>query len=192
MPGEQPQELPRGAPPQGGRWVTVLIVSVGVLALVSFSFLKFSVGPSMRLETCFQDVNGLHRGSKVKLAGVDIGVVREVRAQPDKACPGAVEMEIRTPYELRIPKDSVASADTAGLLGEAFLGIDVSGASGPPIQTGGQLPSRESVKFADQALRAIESLKKQLADAEKNCVEATKPHSGARSPSKLSPSSSPK
>ena len=86
MPGEQPQELPQ-APPRGGRWVTVLIVSVGLFALAGFSFLKFSSSPSMRLETCFQDVNGLRRGSKVLLAGVDIGVVREVRAQPTNKVP---------------------------------------------------------------------------------------------------------
>jgi phospholipid/cholesterol/gamma-HCH transport system substrate-binding protein len=196
MQREQTQALPQAAPPRGRRWVTVLIVATGLLALAGFSFLKFSAGPSLRLETCFQDVNGLRRGSTVRLAGVDIGVVREVRAKPtDKACPGSVEMEIRTPYELRIPKDSVASTATEGLLGPTFLEIDVSGASGPPIQTGGQLPSKESVNFTaatiDRMLKAVELLK-QLSDEEKNSHAEPANRSDRKPSPKPSPSSVPK
>jgi ABC-type transporter Mla subunit MlaD len=88
----------------------------------------------------------------------------------DKTCPGSVVMELRTPYELKIPSDSVASTATAGILGETYLEIDVTQASGPPISNGGQLPSKESVKFTaatvDRALRAVE-LTKQLLEEEK-------------------------
>jgi len=204
MPEEQPQALSPVAQPRRGPWVTILIVAVGLGALAVFWLPKLSFGPKLRLGTCFQDVNGLRAGAKVRLAGVDVGAIRNVRARPtDRACPGAVEMELRTPYELKIPQDSVASIATAGVLGETYLEIDVSGASGPPIQTGGQLPSRESVKlsveFADRAMSAVESLRKQLSDvekqlseAEKNCAQPTKPLSGARSASKPSASSIPK
>ena len=172
MLGEHSQESAQGLPPRGGRWATVLIVSVGLLALASFSLLKLSARRSMRLETCFQDVNGLRAGMKVRLAGVEVGFVRAVRAQPaNRTCPGEVEMEIRTSYELTIPNDSVASIATAGLLGETYLEIDVSQASGPPVRTGGRLPSKESVRFTaaslDQALRALELLK-QLSDEQRN------------------------
>jgi hypothetical protein len=80
-------------------------------------------------------------------------------------------MELRTPYELKIPEDSVASTATGGILGETYLEIDVSGASGSPIQSGGQLPSKESLKFTaatvERALKAVELLK-QLLDEEKD------------------------
>jgi len=202
MTAEPAQASPQATPPR--RWGTLLIVSVAGLALGALSLLKLPAGPSLRLKTCFQDVNGLRPGAKVRLAGVDIGTVQDVRAQPaDKACPGAVEMELRTPYELKIPKDSVASTDTEGVLGPTYLEIDISRASGPPIQTGGQLPGKESVKLsvelADRALRAIESLRKQLSDAEKplseaekNCAQPTKPPSGARPAPKPTVSSIPK
>jgi len=170
MPGELPPSSVQAAAPRV-RWVTLAIILAAGLPLVGLSLLKLSASPSLRLNTCFQDVNGLHPGAKVRLAGVDIGTVRDVRAQPgDKACPGAVEMELRTPYELKIPEDSVASTATAGLLGETYLSIDVSGASGRPIRNGGQLPSRESVKFTaetlDRALKVVDELKR-LSDEEK-------------------------
>lgn len=92
------------------------------------------------------------------------------RSRLDQACPGAVEMELRTPYELKIPRDSVAYTTNAGVFGPTYLEIDVQGASGPPVQSGGQLPSRESMKLTgvtvDRVLKAVE-LVKQLSDEEK-------------------------
>ncbi len=178
MPGELPQAKPQAAAPRKGRWVTVLIVSIGLLALAGFSFLKLLAGPSLRLRTCFQDVSDLRPSAKVRFAGVDIGKVREVKAQPDnKACPAAVEMEIQTPYELKVPQDSVASTATAGLLGETYLVIDASQASGPPTRSGDQLPSKESVKVTGEtvvrAVKAVEVLKRLADEEEKECKSAS-------------------
>src|SRR5260370_36797166 len=118
MKGEQRQVPPATTSPGSGHWVTFLIVSVGLLALASFWLLKITTGASLRLRTCFQNVSGLRSGAKVRLAGVDIGIGGDVRVQPtNKTCPAAVEMEIQTPYELKVPQDSVASTATAGLLG---------------------------------------------------------------------------
>jgi phospholipid/cholesterol/gamma-HCH transport system substrate-binding protein len=171
MPGEQPQASSPVAQPRSGPWVTILIVAIGLGALGVFWIQKLSFGPSLRLSACFQDVDGLRAGAKVRLAGVDVGAVRNVRAQPtDKLCPGAVEMELRTPYELKIPRDSVASIATAGVLGETYLEIDASGASGPPIQAGGQIPSKESVKFTPATVdRILKEFANRLSDEEKNC-----------------------
>jgi len=113
----------------------------------------------------------------------------------DKACPGAVEMELRTPYELKIPSDSVASTATVAF-GGTYLEIDISGASGPPIQNGGWLASKESVKFTaaavDRAVKAVELLKK-LSDEEKaSNAQAAKTRPDAKAPAKSTPSSVPK
>jgi ABC-type transporter Mla subunit MlaD len=169
MPGEQMQSSPRGTVPR--RWTMVLIVLIGLSTLAALSLRKPPSGPSLRLSACFQDVNNLRPGAMVRLAGVDVGTVRDVRAQPSsKACPAVVVMELRTSYELKIPNDSVVSTATAGILGETYLVIDVSAASGPPIKSGGQLPSKQIVNLTaatvDRALKAVDELK-QLSDGEK-------------------------
>jgi ABC-type transporter Mla subunit MlaD len=179
--------------PRNGHWVVILIVAVGLATVGVFSYLKHTAPPSFSLKTCFQDANGLRPGAAVRLAGVDVGRVRSVRAQPaDHACPAAVEMQLQADYELKIPRDSVASIATAGLLGETYLEIDVSGASGQPIPTDGQLPSKESVKFTaatlDRMLKAVE-LVKRLSDEEKASQPSPpdkklSPEAPARSPSK--------
>jgi ABC-type transporter Mla subunit MlaD len=194
--GEQPQASAQAALPRNRRWATVLIFSVGLLALVGFLQGKIQTGPSLRLNTCFQDVSGLRAGAKVQVAGVEVGAVRDVRAQPmDKACPGAVEMDLHTPYELKVPMDSVASTANVAF-GGTYLEIDISGTSGPPIQNGGRLPSKESVKFTaetlDRALEAAELLK-QLSDEEKaSNSQAGNTQPGAKPSPKPSPSPVPK
>ena len=53
-------------------------------------------------------------------------------------------MELHTPYELQLPADAVARVETAGVLGESFVQIDISKTSGPPLANGGVLKSQPS------------------------------------------------
>jgi ABC-type transporter Mla subunit MlaD len=100
-----------------------------------------------------QDAQGLREGARVRLAGVDVGSVIGVRVRPEfRENPAEVTMFLQTPYELRIPNDSVVTLETAGLLGEVFPQIDISGASGPPLQTDGVLKRRASDASTGQRL----------------------------------------
>ncbi len=84
----------------------------------------------------------------------------------------------------------MASTATAGLLGETYLEIDASAASGPPILADGQLPSKERTDLTaaavDRALKAIDDLTKRLADAEKNCNAPPAKTQPAKTPPKPS------
>jgi ABC-type transporter Mla subunit MlaD len=51
-------------------------------------------------------------------------------------------MDVSTPYELKIPTDSITLIETAGILGERYVAIDISQASGPPIEDYGCLKSK--------------------------------------------------
>jgi phospholipid/cholesterol/gamma-HCH transport system substrate-binding protein len=109
----------------------IFIVAVGLATVGVFSHLKIAASPSFSLRTSFQDASGLKPGAAVRLAGVHVGRVRSVRAQPaDHICPAAVGMQLQADYKLKIPGDSVVPIATEGLLGPAYLEIDVSGASG--------------------------------------------------------------
>jgi phospholipid/cholesterol/gamma-HCH transport system substrate-binding protein len=196
MPSES-ERSPVGDSLVGKRRVTLSIISVGLAVLVGFTFLKISTTPRFRLTTCFQDVSGLRAGARVRVAGVEVGTVRDVRAQPtDKACPGAVEIVLRAPYDLKLPNDSVASINTEGLLGQAYLAIDASGASGPPVLNGGKLPSRESANFTaltlDRALKVVDERLKQLSDRKESCNPASARTQSNADSSHKPPSSVPK
>jgi hypothetical protein len=142
--------------------ILALIVGVGMVAIASL-FVNRLHYFHHDLKSCFDDAGGLRAGVPVRIAGVDVGTVRSVRANPqNKGCPAEVEMVLATSYEIRVPKDAIAEIETAGLLGEAYLTINTTQASGAPIEDYGYLKSRrakntlspgEQVRAADAALR---------------------------------------
>ena len=126
----------------------VVVVAFGlVLALAKPS------QPHFQVRCYFQDVQGLRNGAKVRLAGVEVGSVTSVRVNPERRDqPAEVTMFLQTPYELKIPNDSVVILETAGVLGEVFPEIDIRGASGPPLLTNGILKTRSNEATTPQEL----------------------------------------
>ena len=124
------------------KWVLVLIVVVG-LAAIGILLVGNVRLSRQELKSCFSDVQGLRTGAEIRISGVDVGTVHSVRANPqNKDCPAEVEMSLATPYDLHVPRDAIAGIGTTGLLGQSYLDIDVSQASGPPLENYGYLKSK--------------------------------------------------
>ncbi len=128
-----------------------------LLALIS-PFARPGQHP-LHLKTCLTVTDRLRKGAEVRISGVVVGTVRKVQVQPDDhSCPIAVEMELRTGYALKIPRDSKAYSATAGVLGDAFVAIDSSEANGPPIGEWGTLPSKVVPQFdGEQFLKDLDT-----------------------------------
>jgi ABC-type transporter Mla subunit MlaD len=128
-----------------GRHPSLVIAALALLAIGLVIALAKATKPHMRIKCYFQDAQGLREGARVRLAGVEVGSVTSVRVRPElRENPAEVTMFLQTPYELRIPNDSVVTLETAGVLGEVFPEIDVRGASGPPLLSDGVLKTRAS------------------------------------------------
>jgi phospholipid/cholesterol/gamma-HCH transport system substrate-binding protein len=125
------------------RRIILVAMMVFGLAVVVFTIAKPSQHHLM-LKTYFQDAHGLLAGAPVRVAGVDVGRVTEVRVRPElKEHAGEVFMFLQTPYELKIPEDAIVSLATAGVLGETYPEIDLRGSSGAPAGQEATLQSRE-------------------------------------------------
>jgi len=86
------------------RIILAAIIVLG-LALVFLTVAKHS-SHHLLLKTYFQDAHGLRAGAPVRVAGVDVGRVTEVRVRPElKEHAAEVRMSLQTPYELKIPED---------------------------------------------------------------------------------------
>ncbi|HET7540254.1 MAG TPA: MlaD family protein [Polyangiaceae bacterium] len=97
----------------------------------------------------FEDVQGLRRGSPVRMGGVDIGTVVAVdyaQAENDKNI--HVRMSISTDDARRIRKDSVASIEGKGLLGDKMIVITVGALGQPQLPEGTVIPSRPAEDFS--------------------------------------------
>ena len=144
-------------------------LKVGITVIVSsltLGFLLFLMSgtaglftPRITIKSYFDNAQGLRQGAPVRLSGVDIGNVTNIRIVPDKdkqQTPVEVTMKVSTKYSYGMRRDSVTSLDTAGVLGETFLDIDSSQAIGGPVQDGDTLPTQVHPDF-NQVVRASQS-----------------------------------
>lgn len=110
-------------------WVGVFVaIGLGALFLLAMEvsnlteFREQKTG--YRLHARFSNIGTLKVRSPVKIAGVTIGRVADVRLDPD-LYEAVVEMRIQPQY--RLPDDSIASIYTSGLLGEQYIAIEAGG-----------------------------------------------------------------
>lgn len=106
-------------------WVGIF-VALGLAALFMLSMKVSHLGDvfanqGYTVTAKFQNVGGLKVKSPVKMAGVRIGRVTEIRLDP-ATFEAVVAMQIDRQYD-KLPTDTKASIFTAGLLGEQYIGL---------------------------------------------------------------------
>ncbi len=118
-------------------------LKVGALVLVAIAVLIgliFLVGrstgglfsPKLVLRSYFANAAGLKNGAPVTLEGVTIGNVIKIGVVP-RAQPAPVEVTMRVggEYVRDLHTDSTTSIAQAGVLGDSYVDIDSTNASGP-------------------------------------------------------------
>jgi phospholipid/cholesterol/gamma-HCH transport system substrate-binding protein len=141
--------------------LTVIFASL-VLALLLFLMsggISGLFSKRITLVSFFDNAEGLREGAPVRLSGVDIGNVSNIRVVPDKdkqSTPVEVIMKVTTKYSFNLRRDSVTSLDTAGVLGETYLDIDSSLATGPVAQDGDTLKTHTHPDF-NEVVRSSQS-----------------------------------
>lgn len=80
---------------------------------------------SYLLKAYFRQVEGITTGSKVKLGGIPVGYVKELRLRPDRNF--SVEVTVSVDQKLKIPSDSILAIQTNGIIGEKHVEIEVGG-----------------------------------------------------------------
>lgn len=100
-----------------------------MLGIAALAYLSISIGglqlvapDRYLLKARFDSVGDLKIGAPVRLAGVKIGQVTGVRLKDYQA-----EAELAVARSLKLPKDTVASIRSEGLLGDAYVGLTPGG-----------------------------------------------------------------
>ena len=148
------------------KWSQLRVGITVIVASLTLGFLLFLMSgtsgwftPRITLKSYFDNAQGLRKGAPVRLSGVDIGNVTNIRIVPDKdkhLTPVEVTMKVTTKYDYALRRDSMTSLDTAGVLGETYLDIASAQAVGPPAQDGDTLPTEVHPDF-NQVVRASQS-----------------------------------
>jgi phospholipid/cholesterol/gamma-HCH transport system substrate-binding protein len=107
-----------------GFFVAVGIVSLGFLALKVGNLSTSSNGATYRLMARFDNIGGLKVRAPVKSAGVVVGRIGEIKFDPESYL-AVVSMDVDARY--KFPRDTFATINTSGLLGEQYVGFEVGG-----------------------------------------------------------------
>lgn len=126
---------------------TMVLTSLALLAVAIF-FISGQVGFLSRrytLKTYFSSAGGVRPGSEVRLAGIPVGNVSSIRISQYTDPGRAVEINLRIArrYQDQIRQDSIASLETAGLLGEAYVDIRRGGAGKQTLKNGETVEGHE-------------------------------------------------
>ena len=130
-----------------------VIVLVSAVILTSLLFLMTSASGlgvfshKLTVTSYFANAGGLKVGAAVDLEGYTIGTVKTISVvtTPErKLTPVQVVMKIDGKYQPSLHTDSIGALSTVGILGDTVVDINSRMATGPMLQDGDELKTKES------------------------------------------------
>jgi phospholipid/cholesterol/gamma-HCH transport system substrate-binding protein len=132
-----------------------LLAMAGVSLLAATIFLISGSGAfwvkKVRLVSYTPDAGGLKTGAVVRLAGVDIGNVKDVQhsGRPSRGEAVEVVMEVRENFLQDIRTDSEVFIAAEGLLGQRYINISMGTPKGAPVPPDGVVPFHTTPEFSE-------------------------------------------
>jgi len=120
-----------------GVFVLVGVVCLGYLS-IKLGKLELIGGNVYEVIAQFNTASGLKAGSSVEIAGVEVGRVRAIILNEDRA---AVILAVDN--KVKLYTDTIASIKTRGIIGEKFLALSPGG-GGDPLKPGDTIRDTES------------------------------------------------
>ena len=120
-----------------GCFVLVGIAAVLYLA-IQVGSARFFGSDSYTITARFSSASGVNPGSRVEIAGVRVGSVKDVVL--DQRFDAIVTLEL--PNTLELDEDTIASIKTAGLIGDRYINLSPGG--GMPMEPGYEIVDTES------------------------------------------------
>jgi phospholipid/cholesterol/gamma-HCH transport system substrate-binding protein len=135
-----------------------VIVLVSTVILTTLLFLMTSASGlglfshKLTVTSYFANANGVKVGAAVDLEGYTIGNVKTITVvtTPErKLTPVQVVMKIDGKYQPSLHLDSTASLETVGILGDTVVDINSRMATGPMLQDGDEMKTKEQRSIQD-------------------------------------------
>ena len=133
-----------------GVFVALGLASLLMLAMKVANLAELSTPPGYDVRAYFDNIGGLKVRSPVKMSGVVVGRVTDIRfdAQRYKA---VVTLRLEQAYN-QIPSDTAANIYTAGLLGEQYVGLEPGG-DDQTLKAGSEITLTQSAVVLEKAIQ---------------------------------------
>lgn len=131
--------------------VTLAILVAGVFIIGNKQYLFNS---TYQVRAHFGNVAGLDAGADVRVGGVHSGTVHSIELPHRPGGEVTVVMDLRTSTHQIIKRDSVASIETEGMLGNQYMAISFGSPASPDVRDGDLLTSEQPLEMADLIKKA--------------------------------------
>ena len=135
-----------------GLELKVGVFVVAAAAVLGFMVVRsgdFTMKPGYVIRMTFETVSGIDMGSAVKLAGVDVGEVKEIRVVRSPEGKTQAEVYARINQSVYLEDDSIPRVSTMGVLGDKYIEILPGTPGHPAVGSGGSLGGHEPSNMDD-------------------------------------------
>ncbi len=139
------------------KWAKLRVGIVVIAGLTVFAVAVFLVSGQeglftrhYTLKAYFASAGNLREGADVRLTGIYVGSVANIRISPYPEKERAVEIDLKIArrFQDEIRADSLASVNTVGLLGDSYVDVTRGTAAQPPLANNGTLRTAEKADIA--------------------------------------------
>jgi len=134
------------------------VLTLGGFGLYQVAGRRWQVQPTFRVRAQFETIGGLEAGHRVRLQGIDAGVVERVIAPAKPGQP--VELVLRIDDRLRplIRTDAVARIVSEGLVGAKVVELTPGRPDAPRVADLGRIASERPIELTELLKKAASSL----------------------------------
>jgi len=133
-------------------FVGMFLVGGAVLFLVGLYLIGNSnqvFGHHFEVYTEFNKIDTLQPGAKVRVSGMDAGSVSDIEVPKTPSSRFRLKVEVEQKFHPIVRDDSLATIETAGMVGNKYLNISKGSNHSPECPAGGTLPSEEPFELGD-------------------------------------------
>jgi len=134
---------------------TLTILAIGVFLIGDQQFLFSS---TYELKASFKNVVGLNQGAEVRIGGIHKGTVKEIRLPEQPGGEMTVSMDLESSTQRVVRKDSVASIQTEGLLGNKYVEISFGSPDALTVEDGFSIQGAPPLDVSDLMKKTNEIL----------------------------------
>jgi len=137
-----------------------VLVAIILLTVITFSIGDFFFKPGYNISTVFSFANGVQSSAPVRLAGIEVGEVKEAGVFKDEEGKTKVMLKLWLTNDAKVEKDSKVCINTLGLIGEKYVEI-IPGTPGVELLKEGDLiMGYDSISVEQMTKKAYEIAEK--------------------------------
>jgi len=148
------------------------LLVLAVASLIAYMSLQVSEDPSLMRRSneawfMLENAGGLVKNSSVKMAGIPMGVIKDIKLQDGKA---RVDISMRPDVKLYV--SATVLIKSQGILGDSHVELTPGSPTDPPLPSGGQIVTVLDKGSLDNVINQVGDIAGNLKDVTKNLREA--------------------